>query len=118
MSNRTAISDPNGKFETVIPESMPEIFADGMSQFLLGVPISKIIFHTLITPATKDEEIEKRQGVLRLAIPTPILLEICRNVLVAARDHIDAIGEAGSMADSQVRKMMDGISITVDPAEL
>lgn len=113
MGDNKIIREAEGKFETVIPDSMPEIFSDGISQLLIGTPVSKLTFHTLVAPASNPNELEQRQGVFRLTIPTPVLLELCRNVLLAAQHSTTTFTEGGKMIDAQVKKIMAGISISV-----
>lgn len=113
MSTSRVIRDTNAKFEATIPDCMPEIFSDGVSQLLLGTPNSKLTFHTLITPANHENEFEQRQGVLRLTIPTPVLLELCRNILVAAQGSVSLFSEGGKTVDTEVKKILNGVSINV-----
>lgn len=111
MSTITQVREDHAKFDLQINDGMPEIFVDGLSQMLLGYPISKLTFHSVVAPAHEGNEIEQRLGVVRIAIPTPVLLEFCRNVLFNAQTSADALSDAGKQIEAQVRRMMDGINI-------
>lgn len=75
-----------------MPDSMPVIFADGVSNVNFGMPNSKITFHTLLTPPGMTADgIEQRRAVLQLNLPTHILLDMCKKMMagvVANRKEI------------------------------
>ena len=112
MTTITQVRKEEAKFDLHINDDMPEMFTDGISKVLMGNTISKLTFHSITNPAHQNsDEIEVRKGVLLLTIPTPVLLEMCRNILTSAQSSIDAFSEAGKKTDAQVRKIMDGVNI-------
>jgi hypothetical protein len=112
MTTITQVRTEEAKFDLVINDNMPEMFTDGISHLLMGNTISKLTFHSVTNQSLPDnDEIEQRKGVLLLTIPTPVLLELCRNILASAQSSIDAFSDAGKKTDTQVRKIMDGVNI-------
>jgi hypothetical protein len=112
MTTITQVRAEDSKFDLFINDDMPEMFTDGISNMLMGNTISKLTFHSVTNPAHQDSnDIEQRKGVLLLTIPTPVLLELCRNILATAQTSIDAFGDAGIKTDAQIRRIMDGVNI-------
>jgi hypothetical protein len=112
MTTIISIREESAKYDLHITDDMPEMFTDGISNMMMGNTISKLTLHSVTTPAhQKNNGIEVRKGVLLLTIPTPILLEICRNILITAQSSIDAFSDAGKITDTQVRKIMNGVNI-------
>lgn len=64
--------------------SAPEVFIEGVSQVMVGFPLTKIVFHTVVEPKDgKDKEV--RRVVQTLSMPTiaavelaKIITELCR----------------------------------------
>jgi hypothetical protein len=111
MTTITQIREEDAKFDLLIND-MSEMFTDGISNMMMGNTISKLTFHSVTKPAHQNtNEIEVRKGVLLLTIPTPVLLEMCRNILATAQSSIDAFSDAGKKTDTQVRKIMNGVNI-------
>lgn len=75
-----------GKFDCVVPDNLPELFADGVTQLQLGIPISRIMFHAVTAPTNgaEDEQVEQRVAKLSLAIPTAALFELVANIASGA----------------------------------
>lgn len=70
------------KSELVVPQNMPEIYADGFSAMMIGYPMSKIIFHSIsMSLGSSDDEIEKRTGVAQVVLPTHSLIEFAKHIL-------------------------------------
>lgn len=112
MTTITQVRAEDTKFDLVINDNMPEMFTDGISNMLMGNTISKLTFHSVTNPAHQDSDnIEQRKGVLLLTVPTPVLLELCRNILATAQSSIDAFSDAGTKTDTQVRNIMKGVNI-------
>jgi hypothetical protein len=111
MTTITKVRQEDARFDIHINDDMPEMFTDGISRILMGNTISKLTFHSVTnSPHENSNEIEVRKGVLLLTIPTPVLLEMCRNILTSAQSSIDAFSDAGKKTDAQVRKIMDGVN--------
>ncbi len=117
MTTTVQIRDENTKFDLIISESVPEIFTDGLSQLLMGFPISKLTFHSVVTSPDSTDQIEQRKAVLSLAMSTPVLLELCRNILIAAQSSLEELTESGTKTDTQIRKIMEGVVIATSPSK-
>ncbi len=63
----------------------PEVFADGISQVLMGYPVSRVVFHTILEPAGSDSR-ELRRASMILTMPTVALIETARNLLNLAKE--------------------------------
>lgn len=62
-----------------VDDATPEFFVDGVNEFLLGSNVSKLTFFSKIAA-------DKRAQVLRLTMPTVALVDICMNILKAAKN--------------------------------
>jgi len=112
MTTINQVRRKEANFDLHINDNMPEMFTDGISNVLMGNTISKLTFHSITNPAPQNsDEVEVRKGVLLLTIPTPVLLEMCRNILTSAQSSIDAFSDVGKKTDAQVRKIMAGVNI-------
>ena len=112
MTTVTKIREGDVNFDLIINDTMPEIFTDGISHVLMGSPISKLTFHSVTNPAD-TETAEQRKGVLLLTISTPVLLELCRNILLTAQTSVDKLSSNGMKIDDQVKRIMEGVQIEV-----
>lgn len=111
MDKITQVREAHAKFDVTVSDSMPEIFTDGVSNMVMGNPVSKLTFHSVTVPVHGSNDVEQRKGVVRLVIPTPVLLEMCRNVLFAAQSSIDSYSEGGKQLDAKLKSIMSGVSI-------
>lgn len=64
----------------------PEIFADGMSQMLMGTPVSRVIFHTTLE-SYSERAPEVRRAAAILVMPTGQLVEFALNILHAVKEN-------------------------------
>jgi len=110
------VREENANFDLLISDNMPEFFTDGVSQFLMGYPISKLTFHSVMTTLDSDE-VEQRKGVLNLTMSTPVLLEFCKNVLFSAQSSVNEFSEGGKKVDANMRKIMEGVTISMPASE-
>lgn len=100
------------QYDLTVDSSMPEVFSDGVSQMLMGAGVSKLVFHSVSKPVFPGEEnVEQRNGVLRLIIPTGALLEFCKQVIATAQTNVDALSEAGKQIDLQIRSVIGSVEI-------
>lgn len=94
----------------------PEIYADDVSQVLMGVPVSKVVFHTVTGTgdgeAGKPDADELKRRVLQLAIPTASLLHFARNVLSSAGEITEQIDKAVDQYKQYTKKALDGVEIS------
>lgn len=74
----TKASKENENFRLIPNENKPEIYTDGISAMMLGENLSKLNFFSTLEVC---DQIEQRKEVLLLTIPTPALLEMCRDIL-------------------------------------
>lgn len=111
MTTTTTIRTNDGEFNLTMSDNMPEIFADGISHILMGNPMSKLTFHSVTNFSFDDDASETRVGVLRLTIPTPSLLELCRNILLTAQSSLEHLSSNGEKIDIQIKNLIEGIDI-------
>lgn len=115
----TQFREGNLKFDLTVTNDLPEIFTDGLSNLVMGNPVSKLTLHSVVAPLINDVNVEQRKAILLLTIPTPVLLEMCRNILFAAQTNIATLSKSGSLIDTQVEAIMSGVNIqtsTIDEA--
>lgn len=92
------------------PDSM-EIFADGVSQTLLGPAISKVDFHKTVSAEANStgEVLEVRQIVMRVSIPTAQLIEFMVSLLGQISSNpqplLDAIDQNRTSMVSQLQSL-------------
>lgn len=81
--------DPNrvevGKLVLLDRVSAPEIYADGVTQVVGGIPCSRVILHSLVEPAHGDSK-EVRRAVATLVMPTAALLESALRIATTLKD--------------------------------
>lgn len=111
MDDITQVREGDIKFDLTVTDSMPEMFTDGVSNMVMGNPVSKLTFHSVTVPIHGSNKVEQRKGVLRLVIPTPVLLEMCRNILFAAQSNPEGFSEGGKQLDAKVKSVLSGLSI-------
>jgi hypothetical protein len=84
-----------------------EIFADGQSRLMLGYPVSKVFFHSQTDGTAPDNSVE----VLRLAIPTTALIQLCNNVLATICNNRDAMIDAANFSAAQSMEIIRSLNI-------
>ncbi|MFM0326068.1 hypothetical protein [Caballeronia glebae] len=98
-------------FDCLVPDSTPEVYADGASEIQLGMPMSKILFHSMIKPGDGQTP-EERIARLTLVLPTSTLLELVANIAtnttpeVAESTHAAAAGFVGHIS-AQMSRLVD-----------
>ncbi len=80
MANTVNIREQNKSFDLHISDELLEVYADGMGYAMLGYPMSKLTFHTVLPPK-EGVAVEQRQAVVRLTMSTAALMEFCQNML-------------------------------------
>ncbi len=108
MARVTQVREPNLEFDLTTPDNLPEIFADGTSQAMVGLPVSKVVFHSL---QPGDGGVEQRKAVMQLVIGTPALVEFCRNVLSVTQQNEQQIVGATEAFNNQIKTLLDGVVI-------
>jgi hypothetical protein len=89
-----------------------EIYADGVTNSSLGIPLTKLTFHSVVDVTPEGNEV--RKVTHRLTIPTNSLLEICRNILFHAKQNQE--GLSGAYDHLKVFSDLMLKDITVGPA--
>lgn len=86
----------------------PEIYVEGVTQMLMGAPVSRLIFHTTMDSAT-DGDVEVRKAAVVLSLPTGALVDIALKILEAVKSNQDRyIGTNQAVVDKwaeQVRTL-------------
>ncbi|MFZ2162505.1 MAG: hypothetical protein WAW02_09835 [Sideroxyarcus sp.] len=80
MANTVNIREKNKSFDLHISDELLEVYADGMGFAMLGYPMSKLTFHTVLPPK-EGVAVEQRQAVVRVTMSTAALMEFCQNML-------------------------------------
>lgn len=91
-------------------KDVPEFFVEGVTEAVLGIPISKLTFHT--ADGITSDGVEKRSSVVRLAVPTAALLEMCRNILANSAAVKDQLGIGYDMSKDQLNRILDGVNFS------
>ena len=94
----------------------PTLFAEGLSQLLLGYPISRLVLHGAVQRDTSNPEApEVREVACELAMPTAALVEMARHILTAASTSQSELAKVG--ADSQARMQLLIGSVAISSLE-
>ena len=93
-----------------ISDTMPEIFADGISQIMATTNHTKLIFHS-VTNGQSDRKFENRKGVVRLTIPTNALIEMCYQILLNTKPSFEILDDVRKQENAQIKKVLDSVDI-------
>ncbi len=83
------VRQENGKNIDIYAPSddIKEIYVDG-AEIILGMPISKLQFHSTEGIEKQDDMlVEKREVKARIVIPTNVLLELTLNILIGMKEN-------------------------------
>ncbi|HDR8924493.1 TPA: hypothetical protein QDB26_000952 [Burkholderia vietnamiensis] len=103
------IRQPQG-FEYEQRGAIPEYFVEGVTEAYLGIPVSKLVFHSV--EGLDGNGAEKRTATVRLAIPTAPLLELCRNILAQGVIGAEQFEEAYELSKGQIKRILDGVDVS------
>ena len=92
-----------------VREGTPEYYVDGVSDAFIGIPVSKITFHTV--RGVSSTGMEDRASVITLAISTAALFEMCRNMLAQGIVAADQIHGGFDTTRDQVKDVLSGIAV-------
>lgn len=98
------------------PDSLPEVYADGIGASLLSIPMSKISFYSV--SHITDDGLENRVPQVRIVMPTGALIEFCRNILATASQSGPGLQEGYEIQKKFVARVVDGLSITPTPPDI
>lgn len=94
MSRTINVRQQNVQCDITLPDELPNVYVDDMSQLSLGVPVSRILFHIMDTPPIKEGSegvVEQRKAVLQLTLPTLALVNLAKQVLAHAASGSDVL---------------------------
>jgi hypothetical protein len=83
MPRKIEQQNDKGSFECLVPDQLPELFVDGVSQIAVAMPVTRIVFHATVPPQELSEvgkTPEQRVAKLSLVIPTAALMELVANI--------------------------------------
>ena len=97
MSIIRKVRDGENKFDLEIPDQLPDYFADGFSFAMLGVPLCKIVFHSVSAAgldSNAEAGVEKRQASFQVTVPLITLLDLAGVVNTAVSQGRGEINDA------------------------
>lgn len=116
MSRTIEIRENNVQCDITFPDDMPSIYVDDMSQLGIGVPVSRVLFHTLDNPPVQTAEdgspIEQRNAALQLIIPTGSLVNFAKHVLSAASQNDENLASGFQDYGTMLKSSLEGLTIT------
>jgi hypothetical protein len=83
-------------------ENLQEIFADGVTSFLLGPLVSKITLYSDIGKTKKS--------VVRITMPTGTMIRLCKQVLSSAKNGEENIIEKSSEIGNRIVLMLSDVN--------
>lgn len=86
MPNKHRVVSGNSKFDVITPDSVPEIYCDGVLNVMIGVPICKFVLFSAGSNPSQDNDsrlVEQRNVTYNVAIPTNSLLDFAKHVLAS-----------------------------------
>lgn len=106
------------EFELIARQNAPEVYADGISQMMIGHPVSKVTFHSVLD-AANDGGKEMRKAKLLLTIPTASLLETALIVIQSCLETENAlVGHFTEQQNARLKLLMARAkSLTTGAAE-
>lgn len=108
-SKGTKSEAESAKFALTGIDDVHEVFADGTSDLLLGTPLAKLTFHSVLG---RDGDTEKRKAVVRIVIPTVALIEFAAKFVSAIAENREVITKSGEESFAQLKAQLDRIPKT------
>lgn len=101
-------------FDLEYPSPLPEIYVDGISQAIIGAPISKLVFHSISTQTEEQsaEGVENRIVATQIAIPTHQLLAVCQMVVHALKANEQSLNSHYEKLTSQLKEILGSTQIS------
>ena len=104
-----------GQLYRVVEDVDPvDVFVDGALQLIIGPLVSKVVFYRSLG-VDPEKKVEAREPAVRLAIPTPSLLEMASFILQQAHANKDAILGNMEQQNSKFREAL--LKLNVEKAE-
>ena len=85
--------------------NVPESYADGLAQLMVGFPITKLVFHSLLEPKQNDGT-EVRKATQSLSIPTIAAIEMALLILSACKQNEQVLK---TIIDDQIRARLTSL---------
>lgn len=94
----------------------PRVYADGVSQLLLGFPMTSIAFHQVAEPPGDETEgKEMRKIAVIVTMPTLALAEAVQNILTGLKAGAEQIAGFQAGANDQLQKLLSQVTINEEP---
>lgn len=103
-SHKYDVTEEDG-FVLLNRTSSPEVFAEGISQVMIGVPLTKIVLHSIVEPKDGANK-EIRRTVQTLSIPTIAAVELANIVMSLCKQ---SEGELIQMAGDEFGKKLSAL---------
>lgn len=104
-TTKTKIEKPSTESKRPIEsENLQEIFADGVTSFLLGPLVSKITLYSDIG--------DTKKSVVRLTMPTIAMIRLCKRVLSSAKNREENIIEKSSEIENRIATMLSDVNFS------
>lgn len=99
-------------------DAAPRIFVEGMSQLLLGYPLSRIVLHhSSQPPADPLASGEIRQIACELIIPTIGMLDMARYIIAGASQTQDQLGQIHNDFGVKLGEMIASVAAKADTSQ-
>ena len=95
----------------------PEIFVDGWSQVLVGYPLTKVVFHTLVQPSGPDTK-EIRKVAMTMTIPLAQAIQFAQTILSYCKNGEQQLAGTAMQQAIQVRDGLKLINEIAPPANV
>ncbi len=98
-------------------ERMAKIFADGLSQLMLGYPVSRFVLHDLVERNVADPSApELRHVVCEIVMPTAGLIDMAKSILAAAKQAAPAVLQVQAEYTARMHAAFDTIDMNDPPS--
>ena len=93
----------------------PEVYVDGWSQLLVGMPIPKIVFHSMVEPQGANPK-ETRRVAATLSINTFLAIQLAQAILAGCKANEGQVVGAGEEFVRQLRNSLAQQTVVNAPA--
>lgn len=94
----------------------PRVYADGVSQLLLGFPTTSIVFHQIAEPASEETQgKEMRKVAMVVTMPTLALAEAAQNILAGLKAGASQIAGFQAGASEQLQNLLARVAVNEEP---
>lgn len=111
MTRKLEVRPPQGNFDLDFDANVKEVFVDGISQLAVGFPLAKLTMHSVDPAGMMQAGREQRQEVLRLVIPTAVLVDMCKTILGNVAGNKEGILKAQNAHVEALTQALNGLSI-------